>query len=210
MEIEIMAKFYLIIEKLRIPLSRVFAVILIGFIAISTSAWEDSRPAVSTLFFVIGVLLVAIASLGRMWCSLYIAGYKTEVLVTQGPYSVCRNPLYFFSLIGAIGVGFASETILIPFILFIIFMLYYPLVIHSEEKELRSVHKEQFEKYAAVTPKFFPRLSGLTEPEKYIVNPIIYRKHIFSALWFVWLVGILEIIEELHELRMLPVLFKIY
>ncbi len=203
-------KFYLIIEKLRIPLSRVIAVVLIAIIALSNSEWEETIPAVSTLLFFIGIFLVAIASLGRMWCSLYIAGYKTEVLITKGPYSICRNPLYFFSLIGAMGVGFASETTLIPTILFIVFMLYYPMVIHSEEKELQSLHGEKFEKYAATTPKFFPKLSCLTEPEKYIVNPIVFRKHMFSALWFVWLAGILEIIEELHELKMLPVLFKIY
>jgi hypothetical protein len=35
--------------------------------------------------------IAAVASLGRMWCSLYIAGSKDKELITNGPYSLCRN-----------------------------------------------------------------------------------------------------------------------
>ncbi|KPK90382.1 MAG: hypothetical protein AMJ94_09550 [Deltaproteobacteria bacterium SM23_61] len=185
-------------------------VALFLIIAFSTSAWERYGPIVSVTLFFLGIIMVGIASLGRLWCSLYIAGYKTDRLITQGPYSICRNPLYFFSLIGALGVGFASECFLIPFVIFISFCAYYPLVIKKEEAELLKLHKNEFESYLRRVPKFFPKISNLLEPEEYIVRPIIFRRHIFSALWFIWLVGILEVIEELHELRILPVIFNIY
>jgi hypothetical protein len=171
---------------------------------------EHIAPFISALLLLIGAILVGIASLGRLWCSLYIAGYKTDKLVTEGPYSICRNPLYFFSLLGAVGVGFASETLLIPFIIVIAFSLYYPSVIKSEEAELREIHKEEFEAYLNRVPAFFPRLSLLKEPDKYIVNPIVFKRHMFDALWFVWLVGILELIENLHDLELLPKLFVIF
>ncbi|MBN2077581.1 MAG: isoprenylcysteine carboxylmethyltransferase family protein, partial [Spirochaetes bacterium] len=59
-------------------------------------------------------------------------------------------------------------------------------------------------------PSFFPSISKLKEPEEYIVKPIIFKRHLFDALWFIWLVGILEVIEAFHELNVLPVIFKIY
>jgi hypothetical protein len=72
------------------------------------------------------------------------------------------------------------------------------------------VHSEEFEAYVKRTPVFYPKLSLLTEPQEYKVNPISFKRRLFSSLWFVWLVGILEIIEELHALKLIPILFRIY
>lgn len=198
------------IEQLRIRLTQIFVIMLIVTITISGSTWEKDSPFFSTILFLIGAILVGIASLGRLWCSLYIAGYKTDKLVTEGPYSMCRNPLYFFSFLGAMGVGFASETLLVPVIMLSAFAIYYPFVIKSEEIELKKLHKDEFHTYFKNVPKFFPKISQLKEPEEYIVKPIVFKKHLFDALWFIWLVGILEIIEELHELDVLPVIFRTY
>jgi len=158
------------VEKLRIHISQIFAVLLVVLICVSRSLWEDKAPLVTTVLFLLGAVLVGIASLGRLWCSVYIAGYKTDHLVTQGPYSMCRNPLYFFSLLGALGVGFASETFLIPVLILIGFVAYYPLVIKSEEAELARLHKDEFEMYFKKVPRFSPKISYLTEPEEYIVK----------------------------------------
>jgi protein-S-isoprenylcysteine O-methyltransferase Ste14 len=197
------------VEKTRIPLTRGFAVILLIIIILSSSAWERIS-CVSNLFFLIGCILVGIASLGRLWCSLYIGGYKNTVLVTTGPYSISRNPLYFFSMIGGAGVGLATETLLIPCVIVILFLVYYPSVIMSEERRLLSLHGERFEAYRRSTPAFFPKLSLLQEPETYMVNPRVFKRNIFRALWFIWLVGILEIIEAFHETGVLPMYFSIY
>jgi protein-S-isoprenylcysteine O-methyltransferase Ste14 len=201
---------YQMVEKLRIRLSRIFAGLLVVLICVSGSVWEDKAPFLTMVLFLFGAILVGIASLGRVWCSAYIAGYKTDHLITQGPYSMCRNPLYFFSLLGALGVGFASETLLIPLLILVGFVGYYPLVINSEEAELMRLHKSEFKIYQKEVPRFFPKPSLLKEPEEYILKPMVFKRHIFSALWFVWLMGILEFIEGLHELRAFPTIFKIY
>jgi len=130
--------------------------------------------------------------------------------VTAGAYSMCRNPLYFFSLLGTVGVGFASGTLTLPAVLFLIFTIYYPFVIKSEEAELLKRHSDRYKTYFETVPRFIPKLSKLQEPEECVVKPVIYRKHMFDALWFVWLLGIMEIIESLHELNIMPIVFNFY
>ncbi|MDD2520988.1 MAG: methyltransferase, partial [Kiritimatiellae bacterium] len=151
-----------------------------------------------------GMFLVAIGSLGRMWCSLYIAGYKDQVLITQGPYSMTRNPLYFFSAFGALSVGFCTETFTFPVLLLTVMILYYPLVVRKEERRLRERFGREFDDYAHRAPVFFPDFSLFSEPDTCVVKPVVYRRHMFSALWFVWIVGLIEFAEGLKELGWMP------
>jgi len=198
-----------IYRKWRITFSRLFAAALAVVILSSTSKWE-SIDLVSTVFFLSGAVLVGIATVGRLWCSLYISGYKSKSLVVAGPYSVCRNPLYFFSLLGGIGVGLATETLTIPLLILIGFVIYYPNVINREQKRLAELHGQTYQEYCKKTPCFLPSLSLLYEPDEYSVRPKLFRKNLFDALCFIWIVGILELIEGLHEAQILPVLFGLY
>lgn len=198
------------IEKLRIVISRVLVFALVAVILLSSSALSEKWHFFRTLLFFFGIVMLGVACLGRLWCSLYIAGYKTDTLIDQGPYSMCRNPLYFFSLVGAVGVGLATKTLLIPAIILISFGIYYPLVIKSEERGLLSIHGASFDAYLKRTPRFFPAISRLVEPETYVVKPRVYRRHMLDVIWFILIIGFLEVIEALHELQILPTLFKIY
>lgn len=197
-------------EKLRLVISRILVFILVAVILVSSSALDDKWPLLSTLLFFCGVVMVAVACLGRLWCSLYIAGYKTDVLIDQGPYSMCRNPLYFFSLVGAVGVGLATETVFIPAIILIAYGAYYPMVIKSEERRLSAIHRDAFIEYFKSTPRFFPAISRLVEPETYVVKPRVYRRHMLDVIWFILIIGFLKVIGVLHELQILPTLFNVY
>jgi len=197
-------------EKYRIFLSRIAAAISLFFLCATQSYWETNNETLSFSLFFVGIILVAIASLGRMWCSLYIAGYKNNTLVTQGPYSLCRNPLYFFSMIGLVGIGCATETFTFPIVFLICFSIYYPLVIASEEKRLWQLFGVEFDEYVKRIPAFFPKLSNFEEPETYSVKPAVYRKHIFDAMWFIWIVGILEVMEGLKEIGLMSYWWLVY
>ena len=118
--------------------------------------------------------------------------------------------MYFFSSLGGVGVGLASETLILPGIILIGFALYYPLVIRAEERKLQNKYGKDFEDYMNMTPRFFPSFRSFKEPEEYIVRPRAFRKGLFDALWFVWLVGILELIEAFHEYEVLPFFLRLY
>ena len=197
-----------LVARNRILATRVLALLPIAMLSVSGSRWEQTL--VAPLLFLVGLILIGIGSIGRLWCSLYIAGYKEETLITVGPYSVSRNPLYFFSLIGALGVGFATETFAFAAVFAALFALFYPSLIRAEEERLTALHGAAFDDYRSRVPRFWPRWSLLAEPEDYSVRPLRYRKHLVDALWFVWLAGVVELIEALHELALIPMYWRLY
>ena len=195
---------------MRILASWIFVGCLLPFAFFSVSAWNDGWPVFANSLFILAIVFVAIATVGRLWCSLYIAGRKQQILVTDGPYSLCRNPLYFFSLIGAIGVGLASQTLTIPIVVAAAFLIYYPFVIRREEKVLLELHGDAYRTYAQKVPRFIPSFKNFSEPASYNVSPIIFRRHCFSAIWFVWILAIPVLADSLHQVNFLQTYFKLY
>jgi protein-S-isoprenylcysteine O-methyltransferase Ste14 len=197
-------------EEFRINLTRIAGAIVLFLFFSAQSYWERHNIVISYILLFLGIFFVAIASLGRMWCSLYIAGYKDSKLITVGPYSLCRNPLYFFSMIGVIGIGCATKTFTFPILFIILFSSYYRFVIISEEARLKQLFGAEFEEYEKTVPAFFPRFSNFSEPDNYNVKPSVYRNHIFSAIWFIWIIGIIEVIERMKEVWFLSALWTFY
>ena len=177
--------------------SRLLGIAFLLTVLIMESTHEGSL--LSAILFLVGLVLVGAATVGRLWCSLYISGYKNSGLVTTGPYSLTRNPLYFFSSLGFIGVGLATETVTLGLALALVFLLVYLPVIKREEEQLRSKFGAVFDAYCACTPRFLPNLSKFTEPASYVVNPRMYRSSLGDVIWFVWFVGIIKIVQMLHE-----------
>jgi hypothetical protein len=131
--------------------------------------------------FTLGMFLVAIGSLGRMWCSLYIAGYKDQVLLTQGPDSMTRNPLYFFSTFGALGVGFARSLNLPRLLLGVD-----DHVLPARRPEGGSggcgrALRPEFDDYARLVPALFPKHRLFSEPNLRL-KPVVYRPPPCSGL----------------------------
>lgn len=195
-------------ERLRISVTWGFGL----FIAI-LAVFGESRLQTSllgTVLLTLGGILTALGAFGRLWCSLYIAGYKNNTLVTVGPYSLCRNPLYFFSFIGALGIGLSTSSFTIPLIIICGFAIYYPWVISGEETRLAVLHGEQFHRYRQITPAFFPRFSAFSEPGEYLVQPITFRKDMGDSVWFIWIACLLQLISVLRDFSYIPTLFTLY
>lgn len=113
-------------ERFRTLISLIFGLAIGCSLLFGESRWETS-PLIEESLMLLACFMAGIGAFGRIWCSLYIAGYKNNVLVTDGPYSMCRNPLYFFSFVGSIGVSCATETFTIPLLTALAFGIYYPV-----------------------------------------------------------------------------------
>lgn len=185
----------------RILLSRIFAIALFALLVVSRSAHDGTL--LEGLLFSVALVLVGVATVGRLWCAMYISGYKNSELITSGPYSMTRNPMYFFSFLGFAGIGFATETLTCSLTFPLVFLLAYPSIIKREEEFLRSTFGPSFMDYCARTPRFFPTLKTFHEEESYVVNARLFRRAMFDALWFIWLVGIIEFVETLHDSHIL-------
>jgi protein-S-isoprenylcysteine O-methyltransferase Ste14 len=199
-----------VIERIRTRLSRVAGIIVFACVAFCGSRWALTSPVTGSILTGLGLILVSVAACGRLWCMLYIAGYKTQKLVTAGPYSLCRNPLYLFSFLGIIGMGLGSATFTIPLIFIVAFILYYPFTIKKEENRLLEIHGEAFRNYCEKTPRYFPSFKHFSEPEQYRVDPRIFRSHVGNAMLWVWFFGLWKLFECLRAEKWIPTLFNIW
>ncbi len=192
----------------RIFATQLMAIPLVALLAVTTHYWREGG-VLDTLLEVLGLIFIVVGAFGRLWASMYISGYKHDRMITCGPYSMVRHPLYLFSLVGVAGVGFASESLLVLGILLAAFYLYYPSVIAAEEEALSGKYGREYEEYARITPKLFPRFSLFREPDTYIVNVKLYRRAFIDASFFVLSFGALQLVEKMHGSGILPTLFRI-
>jgi len=192
----------------RILVSRLFAAAFFGVLLVTSSRLEGSIFA--DLLFFTGLAFVGVATIGRLWCSLYISGHKNTELGTVGPYSITRNPLYFFSFLGFAGVGLATETITLATVITAFFAIVYPPIIAREEAVLQAKFGDVFSAYRARVPRFFPNAKGYVEPPTWTVDTHRFRRAMRDVVWFVWLVALAELVEAIHEYDVIEPLMSLY
>ena len=197
-------------ENQRTGLSKLVGALAYIVVALTQSRWEMHHEDVATFLFSIGLGLAAIGATGRIWCSFFISGRKDGELVTEGPYSISRNPLYVFSCIGLVGVGLSTETLTYPLLFLVIFGLYYPGIMAREERRLEELFGESFRQYRQRVPPFWPNRGLYSEPASWSSNPRLFRRHILSDIWFVWIAAIIELVEGLRNVGWLPHLLTLW
>jgi protein-S-isoprenylcysteine O-methyltransferase Ste14 len=196
------------ITRSRVFISRLFAVMILLLILFTGHSFSQ-ESLIDVILESAGLFLVTTAAVGRLWSLMYIAGNKRQVLVTTGPYSIMRHPLYFFSLLGTLGIGLSSENILVFVCITVFFFSYYPFVIRDEEKKLISIFGQPYVEYMKAVPSIFPRFSLYESAEQYQVNTRVLTRKIGDALWFIWIFILLHFVEALQHWGYLPVLWRV-
>ena len=196
------------IAKSRVIVSRIFG-LLVLLLLLFTGHSFSQQGLIDFLFEIIGLFLLSICSIGRLWALMYISGNKRQELITDGPYSIVRHPLYVFSLIGAVGIGFASENLLVLALIIIFYLFYYPFTILAEEKKLTNKFGQAYLDYMKRTPRFLPKFSLYKEPETYQVKAVSFVRNFTDGMWFIWIFLIMHLVEMLQDSGFLPVIWRI-
>ena len=130
-------------------------------------------------------------------------------LVGVGPYSVVRNPLYVFSILGAAGIGCSTGSLVIGIVFAAITFMVFHTVVLSEEAYLREKFGPEFDEYAGKAPRWIPRLSAWRDAEWLTVRPAMIRQTFLDASLFLIALPLCEIIEFLQDSGILPVLLRL-
>jgi protein-S-isoprenylcysteine O-methyltransferase Ste14 len=161
------------------------------------------------LFRLTGYILLTTCAIGRIHSTAFIGGIKNKTLTTVGPYSMCRNPLYFYSLLGAAGVGLMSGEIILVVILVVGFMFIYDQLIDREEEFLSQKFGDEFESYKTRTPRLIPDPAKYTCPAELVFQPRYLNNAIWDALWWFAPVPLFELARLLQHAGLLKPMFSI-
>ena len=197
-------------SRLRLRITRVISILVIATFALGTDYWTNAHPVVEKSLFLIGISLAAFGAIGRLWAITFISGHKSSALVTAGPYSLCRNPLYFFSLLLGIGLAFCTETFTVPAIVGGAMLLMTFLQIRQEEGTLSSLFGSDYQNYLQTVPRLVPSFRCYSEPESTCISPRLLKNGLFGVAYLLILIGVFEFLEGLHTSGVLPTFFRIY
>lgn len=179
----------------------IMAVLLLPFIA---SSWAEDGTMHLAIEWV-GLILMGVAVLGRCGCMLYLGGRKGGELMTDGPYSISRNPLYLFSIFAVLGIGLQTGSLMVGLVLSVAVFLVFRWVIGEEEQLLQVVFGERFEAYCARVPRFGPRPSlWLSEKSVHVDVGGVWNT-LRDALPYFLAIPVFEFIEYAQHVGWVPV-----
>jgi protein-S-isoprenylcysteine O-methyltransferase Ste14 len=184
-------------------------VVLWVLLLLFTKSHWDTAPTIRAAIAGVGLLAILVCIMGRTWCTLYIGGLKKRELVTAGPYSLVRNPLYVFSAIGAAGIGAQTGSALLALLFAAGALAVFQVVARHEERFLAATFPADFAAYAARVPRFWPRLSQWREADELRVKPRLVRRTFFEACLFLLALPAAQFVTWLQQLGLLPVLLHL-
>ena len=182
-------------------------------LALAVLVFGQSRSAPETPLHealeMAGIFLIVIGIVGRLWSKLYLEGRSSQPVVTDGPYSISRNPLYFFSAVAAIGIGAQMGAIASAIGLGFACALAFHAVILREEKVLLSKLGAPYREYLTKAPRFVPNLSLYREDGAIGFRPANLLTTLLDGLAFLVAMPLVELVDVLKQTGTLPVLFRL-
>jgi len=169
--------------RCRLPLTAICLLSGLGLALLSSpriipgSVLNDRLIGAAYALLFLGVLL-------RIWSIAYIHSRKTIAVVTTGPYSLCRNPLYLGTLMIVTAHLMIVQSITLAAFFLPIVLLYIWGVVPAEEAVLRSRHGAIYDAYCTRVSRWLPMFS----PQAFARNPFSWspavRRELECAGWW--------------------------
>ena len=171
------------LNKTRLRDSAIMAVIAIALIIFTPKMFpNNSLP--NEIVGIIGYFLVIICAIGRVYTTAFLGGFKNDKLITYGPFSMVRNPLYVFSFIGVLGISIMSMHIWVMLFAPAMFLFIYIPLIAREETFLMEKYPDDFQQYKTSTPRLIPNLRLYSAPDVVNMKPQLLYNSVFDAVWW--------------------------
>jgi protein-S-isoprenylcysteine O-methyltransferase Ste14 len=182
--------------------SRAWIAILI-LVPFAVAAVVSTPPAVEGTwtdngFDFIGWILFMVGAGFRWWATLYIGGRKLDTVVAEGPYSICRNPLYLGTFLMTLGIAFFLESLTFAIGIAAATTFYLSVTVSAEEILLREKFGQKFVEYCRRVPRFWPRLRNFQTPAQLPVNIRGLRAEAFRCARWIWLPVLCEVVTHLR------------
>jgi protein-S-isoprenylcysteine O-methyltransferase Ste14 len=190
-------------QKRRINALRIVAFLLLPLMLLTRSGLPLNGVLLDMIESV-GMLLVIGGVLGRFWATLYIGSRKNQMVMRDGPYSVCRHPLYLFSTMAVFGFGLMLGSIILTMVMTAAVFYILSDIAKKEERFLRAEFGSDYDDYAASTPRIIPKPHLFSSPKSVTFDTGSLRLNFADALVFLSLIPFGEITEHLKEVGSLP------
>ncbi len=163
-----------------------------------------ARP--NLLSMCLGLVLASLGELIRIWALGYIGNKsrsqvpETEILVTWGPYSYTRNPLYWGNFLEGLGIAVASAGEFEPIIKFLIvitavliyYIVYVRICIPYEESYLLRKFGKEFKDYSSEVPRVAWRLRPYSSSKcGQFSLKVVMESELWTWIWLIVIFGLL-------------------
>jgi len=186
---------------------------LVGVVLLSvflTNSVVPQGSAAYGLFKLAGYVLLVACAIGRIYSTAFIGGLKNKNLVTEGPYSICRNPLYFCSLLGAAGIGLLSAQVTTLIVVFGGFFLIYAGLIRREEQFLEQKFAQAFAEYKTRVPRLLPKFGQFRVSEELPFQPRYFTYAVWDAIWWFAPFPLFELARSLQQAGIVKPLLTLF
>jgi protein-S-isoprenylcysteine O-methyltransferase Ste14 len=158
----------------------------------------------------LGFVLILICFGGRLWSILYVGGKKNDELISMGPFSMTQNPLYFFSTVGAFGIGLIYGSVLAAAGLGLASFIVFRVTARKEAEFLAWKFGPAHLAYAQRTPRFWPNPFLFRDQPEWQFSTKALRRTFYDGLYFLAVFPAVELIEHFRASGFLPTFFTLY
>lgn len=197
-----------VLLKARIKHTRLFLAALAPLVFV-TAPYSPQYNLPHEIMEWVGHLLVPLGVSIRVYASLYVGGRKNDDLVTWGPFSIVRNPLYVGSFIATIGLSLLTASVAITALVAVAFAAYYSATVAREEVHLHRKFGVRYRQYLRRVPRWVPGFSLWDSPEELVTKPRFVLRTITDGTLFFLCIPVLEALCDLKSNGTVPSLLTL-